>query len=129
MSINIFPTLLCPISALNEPPTLPYAYSPQRNAVFAYLVQHLTVVEHKWIVRIILGQLNIGLSSASILYCWHSKAQDAMSRGKTLKDIASELYDRSTLIIDDVRPSPAISLSLVIWAHCMELLSPDIGQT
>ena len=50
-------------------------------------------IEHKWVVRILLGKLEIGLGKDPIFKHWHPYAADTHSANNNIKILAQKLAD------------------------------------
>lgn len=72
--------------------------SPDKKEVFGRIVFGTSAEEQKWIIRIILKDVRIGLGSTMILKCIHPDAQDLFNMTSSLKKICEELRDPSKRI-------------------------------
>ena len=54
---------------------------------------HRQPIEHKWVVRILLGKLEIGLGKDPIFKHWHPYAADTHSANNNIKILAQKLAD------------------------------------
>jgi hypothetical protein len=55
----------------------------------------LSPIEHKWIVRIILTRLELGVGSDSIINFYHAWAEDLYAANKNIKTLCSTLCDEA----------------------------------
>jgi DNA ligase-4 len=66
------------------------------------MLRRTTALEQKWIVRIILKELKIGLSEKSILTYFHEDAVDYFNLTSNLRKVCEELSDLHKRINRDV---------------------------
>lgn len=58
-----------------------------------YLLRHLSALELKWLIRILLKDLRISLKENSILECFHPDAKDLFDHTSNLLKVAVYLHD------------------------------------
>ncbi len=58
-----------------------------------YLLRHLSALELKWLIRILLKDLRISLKENSILECFHPDAKDLFDHTSNLYKVAVYLHD------------------------------------
>ena len=58
-----------------------------------YLLRHLSALELKWLIRILLKDLRISLKENSILECFHPDAKDLFDHTSNLFKVAVYLHD------------------------------------
>eukprot|EP00026_Physarum_polycephalum_P001548 Phypoly_transcript_01550.p1 GENE.Phypoly_transcript_01550~~Phypoly_transcript_01550.p1 ORF type:complete len:948 (+),score=159.21 Phypoly_transcript_01550:87-2930(+) len=63
--------------------------------VLKWLLKHTTAIEQKWLVRIILKELKIGLSEKTILNFFHENAMDLFNVTSNLRTVCEELKNPS----------------------------------
>ena len=66
------------------------------SIVISLFAHHMTTpqpIEHKWVVRILLGKLEIGLGKDPIFKHWHPYAADTHSANNNIKILAQKLAD------------------------------------
>jgi DNA ligase 4 len=71
---------------------------PEKEHIMKALLQHTTPAEHKWLVRIILRDLKIGLSEKTILGNYHDDAVDYFNVTSDLRKVCTDLKDKSVRI-------------------------------
>lgn len=64
--------------------------------IFIHMLSHYGAREHFWIVRIILKDLKLGISSSSILNSFHSNAMDVFNSTSSLKKVCAFVLDPLT---------------------------------
>lgn len=57
------------------------------------LLRRTSAAEQKWLVRMILKEMKMGMSEGSILSCYHPDAQDVFDNSSSLSKICRELKD------------------------------------
>ncbi|KAL0100095.1 hypothetical protein PUN28_019510 [Cardiocondyla obscurior] len=65
----------------------------QKVETFRVLFRHITGFEMKWLTRIILKDLRLGIGQQKILHIYHSDANDKFLVTNDLREICDELYD------------------------------------
>lgn len=68
---------------------------PEKEHILKAMLQHTTPIEHKWLVRIILRDLKIGLSEKTILGQLHDDAVDYFNVTSNLKKVCEDLKDKT----------------------------------
>nr|KAG5701196.1 hypothetical protein BaRGS_023305 [Batillaria attramentaria] len=61
-----------------------------------YLLKHLSALEQKWLVRMIVKELKVGLSQASVLSVYHMDAEDFFNVNNNLEKVCRLLRDPAT---------------------------------
>ena len=70
-----------------------FLYKAHRNVTKFYDNRFFQPLEHKWIVRILLQRLDIGLKHNSILKYYHPLAEDLYAANKSLQSLCTLLSD------------------------------------
>lgn len=70
---------------------------PERQALFTTLVRELPPTEQKWIIRVIMGDMKLGVKQESVLGWYHPDAMEAYHKVQNLKAVCEDrdLMDRS----------------------------------
>lgn len=68
---------------------------PEKEHILKTLLHHTTPAEHKWLVRIILRDLKVGLSEKTILGQYHEDAVDYFNVTSNLRMVCDNLKDKS----------------------------------
>ncbi|KAI8611855.1 ATP dependent DNA ligase domain-containing protein [Chytriomyces sp. MP71] len=76
-----------------------------RKAVIAYFVSHLSPTEHKWLARIILKEMKLGITERTVFDIWHPEAQDLYNITSSLSRVAKDLADKSVSVISSTNVS------------------------
>ncbi|KAK7101253.1 DNA ligase 4-like [Littorina saxatilis] len=61
-----------------------------------YLLKNLSALEQKWLVRMIVKELKVGLSQASVLSVYHQDAEDLFNVNNNLEKVCRLLRDPAT---------------------------------
>ncbi|KAI9346479.1 ATP dependent DNA ligase domain-containing protein [Obelidium mucronatum] len=70
-----------------------------RNKVIQGWVQQMSPLEHKWLARIILKEMKLGITEKTIFDSWHPEAQDLYNITSSLSRVAIDLADLSVSVI------------------------------
>ncbi|KAF9978589.1 DNA ligase (ATP), partial [Actinomortierella ambigua] len=77
---------------------------PARKKIFQTLVKHFTALENKWIIRIILKDLKIGVSENTVFPTYHPDALDYYNVCSNLKKTVEDCADENVrLTTSDIR--------------------------
>eukprot|EP00727_Mastigamoeba_balamuthi_P008071 m51a1_g3885 putative dna ligase 4 (896) ;mRNA; r:52842-56103 len=68
---------------------------PQKAAVLKSMLRATTALEQKWIVRIVLKELRVGLSERSVLGYFHENALELLSATSSLRRVCEDLKNPS----------------------------------
>jgi len=85
----------------------------------------LSPLEHKWVIRIVLQKLDIGLGYQSILTFYHPWAMDLYNSNKTLKTLCAKIADPEWV---RRRQQRIEAQSLAIRTHLAESHMPRLEQ-
>ncbi|KAJ3326597.1 DNA ligase (ATP) [Blyttiomyces sp. JEL0837] len=69
-----------------------------RRRVFEELVRNCTALENKWLARIVLKEMKMGVTENSVFNIWHPSALDLWNISSSLSRVAHELKDLSVNI-------------------------------
>ncbi|KAJ3410685.1 DNA ligase (ATP) [Chytridiales sp. JEL 0842] len=75
--------------------------SAQRKDVLAFFVTHCSPIEQKWIVRIILKELKLGITETTVFNVWHPEASEYYNSNSSLLKVAHDLDDLSKSVLSD----------------------------
>ncbi|KAJ3026431.1 UNVERIFIED_CONTAM: DNA ligase (ATP) [Siphonaria sp. JEL0065] len=78
-----------------------------RTRVVQSWIQTMSPIEHKWLARIILKEMKLGITEKTIFDSWHPEAQDLYNISSSLSRVATELADLSVSILS----SSSVSLN------------------
>ncbi|ORY37420.1 ATP-dependent DNA ligase [Rhizoclosmatium globosum] len=70
-----------------------------RKAVVAFFVTNLSPTEHKWLARIILKEMKLGITEKTVFDAWHPEAQDLYNITSSLARVCEDLADPSVSVI------------------------------
>ncbi|TPX53672.1 hypothetical protein CcCBS67573_g09676 [Chytriomyces confervae] len=76
-----------------------------RKAVISYFINRLTPTEHKWLARIILKDMKLGITEKTLFDTWHPEAQDLYNITSSLTRVANDLSDLSVSLISSSKVS------------------------
>ncbi|KAJ3391874.1 DNA ligase (ATP) [Entophlyctis sp. JEL0112] len=79
----------------------------ERKSIVAYFVAHMTPTEHKWLARIILKEMKMGMTEKTVFDAWHPEAQDLFNITSSLVRVATDLLDPDASVIS----SSSVSLN------------------
>ncbi|KAI9208259.1 ATP dependent DNA ligase domain-containing protein [Polychytrium aggregatum] len=65
----------------------------EQRQIIAEMIESYSPREHKWLIRIILKELKVGISETIVLRTWHPDAPDLFNVCSNLEKIAAELTD------------------------------------
>ncbi|KAI8092888.1 ATP dependent DNA ligase domain-containing protein [Halteromyces radiatus] len=68
----------------------------KKSDIFKYVVNHYTAFEQRWIIRIILKDLKMGMSENSIFDVYHPQARELYSVCSNLKKVCEDLRNPTT---------------------------------
>ncbi|KAJ3187606.1 DNA ligase (ATP) [Irineochytrium annulatum] len=66
---------------------------PERRDVIRYIATHMSAREQKWLARIILKDLRVGMTENSVFSVWHPEAMEMFNVTSSLARVARELLD------------------------------------
>lgn len=72
------------------------AETESKDGEFQELIQQLNAVEQKWLIRILLKDLRLGLSQNKIFKAYHSDAMDVYAVTMSLRDVCDKLKNPET---------------------------------
>ncbi|CAM0137506.1 unnamed protein product [Umbelopsis sp. WA50703] len=65
----------------------------KQSELFKFAVTHYTAEEHRWLIRMILKDLKIGMSESSVFDVYHPQAKELYSVTSDLKKVCEKLQD------------------------------------
>ncbi|KAJ3104667.1 DNA ligase (ATP) [Phlyctochytrium bullatum] len=67
--------------------------NPERKAVIGFFATHCGPVEQKWIARIIMKEMKLGVTQTTVFRVWHPEAEDMFNVCSSLQRVATQLKD------------------------------------
>ena len=70
-----------------------FFFRGDKLTIIQFFATHCSAAEQKWLARVILKDLKIGMTEKSILSVWHPQAEDLYNITNSLSRVAEELND------------------------------------
>ncbi|KAJ3134388.1 DNA ligase (ATP) [Physocladia obscura] len=75
--------------------------SLDRKTIISFFVANLNPTEHKWLSRIILKEMKLGITEKTVFDAWHKEAQDLYNITSSLSRVAKDLIDPNVSVISN----------------------------